>query len=101
MPAPLPEPIAIETLAAVAAAMAPQAPAAPPPAEIAPSRPVQTTAATASSTTAYAMPKPAYEPSLGSTLLSNGLLQRHQVPANDPLSPIRRMSQPEKIAFFS
>ncbi|BAM88602.1 conserved hypothetical protein [Bradyrhizobium oligotrophicum S58] len=101
MPAPLPESIAIETLAAVAAAMAPQAPAAPPQAEIAPSRPVQTTAATPPSTTAYAMPKPAYEPSLGSTLLSNGLLQRPQVPANDPLSPIRRMSQPEKIAFFS
>lgn len=101
MPAPLPESIAIETLAAVAAAMAAQAPAAPPQAEIAPSQPVHTTAATASSTTAYALPKPAYEPSLGSTLLSNGLLQRPQVPANDPLSPIRRMSQPEKIAFFS
>jgi len=100
-PTPLPESIAIETLAAVAAAMAPQAPAAPPQAAIAPSRQVQTTAATAPSTTASAMPKPAYEPSLGSSLLSNGLLQRPQVPANDPLSPIRRMTQPEKIAFFS
>lgn len=47
------------------------------------------------------MPKPAYEPSLGSTLLSNGLLQRQQPSGNDPLTPIRRMSQPEKIAFFS
>jgi len=47
------------------------------------------------------VPKPSYEPSLGSTLLANGLLQRHQVSANDPLTPIRRMTQPEKIAFFS
>jgi hypothetical protein len=68
---------------------------------MAPSRQVQATAATAPSTTASAMPKPAYEPSLGSSLLSNGLLQRPQVPTNDPLSPIRRMTQPEKIAFFS
>jgi hypothetical protein len=49
----------------------------------------------------HAVPKPSYEPSLGSTLLANGLLQRHQVSANDPLTPIRRMTQPEKIAFFS
>ncbi len=101
MPAPLPESIAAETLAAVAAAVAVQAPPAPPQAEVAsigqPSAPV----APAPSTSAYAMPKPAYEPSLGSTLLSNGLLQRPQAPANDPLLPIRRMTQPEKIAFFS
>ena len=57
--------------------------------------------ATLVSSTAQAMPKPAYEPSLGSTLLSNGLLQRQQPSGNDPLTPIRRMSQPEKIAFFS
>jgi hypothetical protein len=47
------------------------------------------------------MPRPSYEPSLGSTLLANGLLQRPRAPANDPLTPIRRMTQPEKIAFFS
>jgi hypothetical protein len=43
-------------------------------------------------------------PSLGSTLIARGILQKHQkphVPANDPLAPIRRMSQAEKIAFFS
>ncbi|MGJ5178087.1 hypothetical protein ACQR16_08320 [Bradyrhizobium oligotrophicum] len=100
-PAPLPEAIAVETLAAIAAAVAAPPPAPPVQAEAAPSRQVHATAAAAPSTTAFAMPKPAYEPSLGSTLLSNGLLQRPQVPANDPLSPIRRMTQPEKIAFFS
>jgi hypothetical protein len=40
------------------------------------------------------------EPSLGTTILANGLLQRPK-PASDPLAPIRRMSQAEKIAFFS
>lgn len=98
---PLPEAITIETLAAVAAAVAAQSPAAAPQADVAPSQQVRPTAAAAHSTSASAMPKPAYEPSLGSTLLSNGLLQRPQAPANDSLAPIRRMTQPEKIAFFS
>jgi hypothetical protein len=44
---------------------------------------------------------PAAEPSLGSTLIARGILQKPNVPANDPLAPIRRMSQAEKIAFFS
>ncbi|NPU12517.1 hypothetical protein HL666_17225 [Bradyrhizobium sp. 83002] len=101
MPTPLPESIAAETLAAVAAAVAVQPPPAPPLAEAPPIRQDPAPATPASSTSAYAMPKPAYEPSLGSTLLSNGLLQRPQAPANDPLLPIRRMTQPEKIAFFS
>ena len=43
---------------------------------------------------------PAPEPSLGSTILAGGLLARKE-PATDPLAPIRRMSQAEKIAFFS
>ncbi len=98
---PLPEAITIETLAAVAAAVAAQSPAAAPKADVAPIQQVRPTAAAAHSTSASAMPKPAYEPSLGSTLLSNGLLQRPQAPANDSLAPIRRMTQPEKIAFFS
>lgn len=42
-----------------------------------------------------------HEGSLGSSLLANGLVQRPRMAANDPLTPIRRMSQPEKIAFFS
>ena len=46
-------------------------------------------------------PGPAIEPSLGSTIIANGLLQPAKVPANDPLAPIRRMSQGEKIALFS
>jgi hypothetical protein len=41
------------------------------------------------------------EPSLGSTIIANGILQPAKPPANDPLAPIRRMSQAEKIAFFS
>ena len=45
---------------------------------------------------------PAPEPqSIGSALLANGFLEQHRAPANDPLGPIRRMSQAEKIAFFS
>jgi hypothetical protein len=40
------------------------------------------------------------EPSLGSSLISRGILTRPQAGA-DPLAPIRRMSQAEKIAFFS
>jgi hypothetical protein len=45
-------------------------------------------------------PTPAPEPSLGSTILATGLVARRE-PAADPLAPIRRMSQAEKIAFFS
>ncbi|MHC2333256.1 hypothetical protein [Bradyrhizobium sp. USDA 4454] len=44
---------------------------------------------------------PAAEVSLGSTIIASGLLKRPSVAANDPLAPIRRMSQAEKIAFFS
>jgi hypothetical protein len=41
------------------------------------------------------------EASLGATILANGILQRPTPRASDPLAPIRRMSQAEKIAFFS
>ncbi len=44
-------------------------------------------------------PEPA--PSLGATILATGLVTRSKIPANDPLAPIRRMTQAEKIAFFS
>ena len=40
------------------------------------------------------------EVSLGSSIIASGLVRR-PVAANDPLAPIRRMSQAEKIAFFS
>jgi hypothetical protein len=46
-------------------------------------------------------PTPANEPSLGSTIIAGGFLPPTKTPANDPLAPIRRMSQAEKIAFFS
>jgi len=46
-------------------------------------------------------PEPAMEVSLGSTIVVSGMLGRPGPPASDPLAPIRRMSQAEKIAFFS
>jgi hypothetical protein len=46
-------------------------------------------------------PEPAMEVSLGSTIIASGMLKKPGAPANDPLAPIRRMSQAEKIAFFS
>jgi hypothetical protein len=50
---------------------------------------------------AVAAPEPAHEISLGSSIIASGLVRRPMVAANDPLAPIRRMSQSEKIAFFS
>ncbi len=50
------------------------------------------------------VPGPAAAPtevSLGSTIIASGMLRKPVNPANDPLAPIRRMSQAEKIAFFS
>ncbi|KRR14307.1 hypothetical protein [Bradyrhizobium valentinum] len=46
-------------------------------------------------------PVPAVEMSLGSSLIASGMLRKPVTAANDPLAPIRRMSQTEKIAFFS
>ena len=45
--------------------------------------------------------QPRFEPSLGSTLIANGILRSRHASASDPLAPIRRLSQIEKIAFFS
>jgi hypothetical protein len=39
--------------------------------------------------------------SLGSSLIANGIVHRPRVTRPDPLAPIRRMSQSERIAFFS
>jgi len=44
---------------------------------------------------------PSFEVSLGSTLIANGIVRRKHAAGLDPLAPIRRMSQAEKIAFFS
>ncbi len=43
----------------------------------------------------------AEQPSLGSSLISRGILNRPQAAGADPLAPIRRLSQVEKIALFS
>jgi hypothetical protein len=48
-----------------------------------------------------AVAAPAVEMSLGSSILASGMLSKPTRAANDPLAPIRRMSQVEKIAFFS
>ncbi|WP_041357795.1 hypothetical protein [Nitrobacter hamburgensis] len=46
------------------------------------------------------MPEIAAPPSLGASLLASGIVQRATT-RSDPLAPIRRMTQAEKIAFFS
>jgi hypothetical protein len=45
--------------------------------------------------------QPSNQSSLGSALIANGIVRRPHAPASDPLAPIRRMTQAEKIAFFS
>jgi hypothetical protein len=45
--------------------------------------------------------EPSLETSLGASLIANGIVRRPDPSAADPLAPIRRMSQAEKIAFFS
>jgi hypothetical protein len=45
--------------------------------------------------------QPSLEISLGSSLIANGIVRRPHGAQSDPLAPIRRMSQAEKIAFFS
>jgi hypothetical protein len=44
---------------------------------------------------------PVPQPSLGASLISQGIVLRPAPSAADALAPIRRMSQAEKIAFFS
>jgi hypothetical protein len=51
--------------------------------------------------TFVAPPEPPVEISLGSSIIASGIVKKPTVAANDPLAPIRRMSQAEKIAFFS
>jgi hypothetical protein len=48
-----------------------------------------------------AVPQTLVEPSLGAAIIAEGIVPRPKPPASDPLAPIRRMSQAEKIAFFS
>jgi hypothetical protein len=46
-------------------------------------------------------PAPIPQPSLGASLIAQGIVLRPNASYADPLAPIRRMSQAEKIAFFS
>jgi hypothetical protein len=50
---------------------------------------------------ASASVQPSLQPSLGSTLIANGIVRKPDQAGSDPLAPIRRMSQAEKIALFS
>ncbi|MET4390488.1 hypothetical protein ABIB73_006270 [Bradyrhizobium sp. F1.4.3] len=89
-------PIAMESLARLTDAIAEAA------AEVM-ERPAPAMAATfgAAPTATLPMPSPLPEASLGATILASGMLQRPRAAANDALAPIRRMTQAEKIAFFS
>jgi hypothetical protein len=95
-------PIAMESLARLTDAIAEAA------AEVM-EQPAPAMAATATfgaaPTTALPMPSPVPaslpEASLGATILASGMLQKPRTAANDALAPIRRMTQAEKIAFFS
>lgn len=91
-------PIAMESLARLTNAIAEAA------AEVM-EQPAPAMAATATfgaaPTATLPMPSPLSEASLGATILASGILQKPRAPANDPLAPIRRMTQAEKIAFFS
>ncbi|MDA9431494.1 hypothetical protein [Bradyrhizobium sp. CCBAU 51627] len=91
-------PIAMESLARLTDAIAEAA------AEVM-EQPAHAMAAAASSdaapTATLPMPSPLATPSLGATILASGIVQKPRPAANDALAPIRRMTQAEKIAFFS
>jgi hypothetical protein len=78
-------------------------------AEPAPAEPVSVAPEPEPEPMAAAAEPPAVEPSLqavaeatlGSSLIARGILNRPQEAGSDPLAPIRRMSQAEKVAFFS
>jgi hypothetical protein len=61
----------------------------------------QSTAQATAQATTQAAPEASLEISLGSSIIASGIVRKPAVAANDPLAPIRRMSQAEKIAFFS
>ncbi|WOH61332.1 hypothetical protein [Bradyrhizobium sp. BWC-3-1] len=91
-------PIAMESLARLTNAIAEAA------AEVM-EQPAPVMAASATFGAAHAttlpMTSPVPEASLGATILASGILQKPRAAANDPMAPIRRMTQAEKIAFFS
>jgi hypothetical protein len=67
------------------------------------SSPVQSSPPQSSPPQSFAQtsPEPPPEPSLGATLIANGIVRGRHASVSDPLAPIRRMSQAEKIALFS
>jgi hypothetical protein len=73
--------------------------AAEPAAEPAPAEPIMVTPKP--EPVAAPVPPPAPQYSLGSSLIANGIVRRPNASLSDPLAPIRRMSQAEKIALFS
>jgi hypothetical protein len=85
----------VEMVDAVAAPVAPAAP--PEPRQPAPSAIVAPATEPAVAPTRVGEA----EASIGSAVLASGILNKPKPPANDPLAPIRRMSQAERIAFFS
>jgi hypothetical protein len=89
-PPPPPEPVTRATEPMIARAMAEPVRATPAPASVVVEPLIRPTLA----------PSPSSEPSLGSMIIAGGILPKRE-PASDPLAPIRRMSQAEKIAFFS
>jgi hypothetical protein len=91
------EPVVEEALAAEPPPVAPDVVAQLPEPVAAPVEPPIQLAAQPAVTT----PEPALEISLGSSIIASGIVRRPVVAANDPLAPIRRMRQAEKIAFFS
>ncbi|MGW1421312.1 hypothetical protein ACWAT4_14495 [Bradyrhizobium manausense] len=99
---PVEAPIAMESLARLTDAIAEAA------AEVMEQpAPAMAAAATSEASPAVTLPMPSLlsasspEPSLGATILASGIVQKSRVAANDALAPIRRMTQAEKIAFFS
>lgn len=106
-----PDPISDEEIAAAVAEQARAGEPAPPEPEMAAAAPrplptpvmppAQAAVQAPAPVIAETVPAPAVEMSLGSSILASGMLRKPVVAANDPLAPIRRMSQAEKIAFFS
>lgn len=92
-----------ETIASVPAEPAPRQPAHPSPMVQAHAEDDMTLAAIAAAALAPVPPQTAQAraPSLGAALIANGVIANPKAPASDPLAPIRRMTQAEKIAFFS
>ena len=106
-----PDPFEVEDATATVAEHMPIEPEAPAEPEIAPLAPefaaalLEPQAELPPQPTFVAPPEPQFEPqveiSLGSSIIASGIVKKPTVAANDPLAPIRRMSQAEKIAFFS